>query len=191
MMKFIYATLIVAVLFVTGAIWTPSRVLAQGCGSTCQGCSPPDCLGVMCSCGDMYCWGCNCGAASQNSDGSWVCGSPTSCFLPGTEIKTPTSTKKIEDFVKGDIVESYDPVTQKIVQNTVTGLDTVIRDHYYQVQTASGKTVKTTDEHPFYVGFSGLSSKSTSEKIMGLVNITSIYLKDGLEVIKVNLRSVL
>lgn len=74
------------------------------------------------------------------------------CFLSGTKVATPGGEKAIEKMKVGDKIMSFDPVTQKQSVNTVA--KNYVRDSgsYYIIKTASGKEVKVTGEHPFYVG---------------------------------------
>jgi hypothetical protein len=162
-------------LLVTSVVLLSWRALA--CGE-CRGCSPDNgCYGIINTC-DPRAPGFFCPCSVPCDGGS------TSCFLPGTLVATPEGAKKIEDVAKGDVVESYDPLTGKVTQNIAGGYETVIRDHYYKLWTKSGKMVGTTDDHPFYIGLDNPESKSIPKRIMALFNITGIYFGDGVEIVK-------
>ena len=103
-----------------------------------------------------------------------------SCFLPGTKVITAQGEKNIEEVQVGDIVQSFDPETQQMVESKVIEPYTVVRDHYYVIKTASGHVVKTTDEHPFYVGFDENVQKTALEKAKAAITAQIIALQDKL-----------
>jgi hypothetical protein len=94
--------------------------------------------------------GYSCDAGECAGDSCPMCAG--ACFLSGTKVATPGGEKAIEKVKVGDKVLSFDPITQKLKINTVA--DNFVKDSnsYYIIKTASGKTVKATGEHPFYVG---------------------------------------
>lgn len=115
----------------------------------------------------------------------WVdCGASGSCFLPGTKISTPDGKKDIEKIKTGEKIKAFDPETQEIIVETVSEPYSVTRDHYYVVKTKSGEEVKTTDEHPFYVGKEAQPAKSLKAKIINFYSMLIIYFKDGLQTVK-------
>ncbi len=69
------------------------------------------------------------------------------CFLPGTEVSSPTGPAKIENLKEGDIVSSFDS-RGKVVESKVSKVFTVHREGYYNLKTAAA-SVNATAEHPF------------------------------------------
>jgi pretoxin HINT domain-containing protein len=94
------------------------------------------------------------------------------CFLEGTPIRTPFGIKRIEDFVPGDKVLSYNESTKQIEESTVERLDVLAARRYYNIN----YTINVTGEHPFYTT-EGI--KKVSELRHGDILIT----KDGNEVV--------
>jgi len=119
----------------------------------------------------------------------WVnCGASESCFLSGTKISIPDGEKEIEKIKTGDIIQGLDPETREITSSVVSEPYSVTRDHYYVVKTESGREVKTTDEHPFYVGKELPQARSLKDKIINFYSMVIIYFKDGLQAVKTSFR---
>lgn len=165
----------------------PSVINGQICTSTfhtayCVSTQHADC----CFCYDCACIGCE-----MDSDACCDCYSPPSCgiscFLPGTNISTPEGEVVIEEIKTGDKIQGFDPETKEQIVGVVSESYSVVRDHYYVIKTESGKEVKTTDEHPLYVGKETQPDKSPQDYIKNFYTMLIIYLKDGLGVIKKNL----
>ena len=74
------------------------------------------------------------------------------CFLAGTKIDTPFGQRNIEDLKQGDAVYSFDKESKKVVLNTVEEPFVSTRSGYYLIKTVSGREIRVTAEHPFYVG---------------------------------------
>ena len=131
----------------------------------------------------------NCNPAIQccMTTGS-CCSSPGSCFLPGTKIATPGGEEAIEKIKPGDKIQSFDQETREITSGVVSEPYSVTRDHYYVVRTKSGEEVKTTDEHPFYVGKETQPAKSLKAKIINFYSMVIIYFKEGLQTVKTSFR---
>jgi hypothetical protein len=79
-------------------------------------------------------------------------GDDGSCFLPGTPIQMQDgATKKIEDVRVGDEVVGYDIENKKFTKNIVQELEAPVRDEWFKIFLANGRTLRTTDDHPIYV----------------------------------------
>jgi intein/homing endonuclease len=52
-------------------------------------------------------------------------------------------------------------------------------DSYYIIESDSGRTVKATDEHPFFLNDDGDEDKSITIKLKNFVVMTGIYMQDG------------
>jgi len=108
-----------------------------------------------------------------------------SCFTSDTKISTPDGVKDIKDLKEGDVVKSFDPDTGKITESTVTDPYSKVSDHIYTITTSDGSVVKTTAEHPFYVGTeSDQLPVSTSLKIKSFLTRMKIYWVSGIHVLK-------
>jgi hypothetical protein len=89
------------------------------------------------------------------------------CFPAGTKISTPEGEKDIETLKAGEQVLSFDPTTGKMVVNEVG-----------ELITASGRQIRATAEHPFWVGRETSVEKGASltQKISNLfVNFVTIF----------------
>ena len=80
------------------------------------------------------------------------CGGGSNCFLSGTKIDTPDGQRNIEDLKAGDKVLSFDKESKRVVLNTVSEPFVSTRSGYYLIKTVSGREIRVTAEHPFYVG---------------------------------------
>lgn len=73
------------------------------------------------------------------------------CFAAGTPVLTPEGSKRIEELLVGDLVLSRDehnleaPVEAKRIEETLRGDSPILE------LTIHGRTVRTTDLHPFFV----------------------------------------
>ena len=77
-----------------------------------------------------------------------TCPAPSS-FLPGTLVKTPDGSKKIEDIKAGDEVLSFKD--EKIAYSKVIKIFKYPKPYYYTLE-AGEYMVKVTYNHPFYIG---------------------------------------
>ena len=117
--------------------------------------------------------------------GESACSGGGSCFTSDTKISTPDGAKDIKDIKEGDVVKSFDPDTGKITESTVTDPYSKVSDHIYTITTSDGSVVKTTAEHPFYVGTeSDQLPVSTSLKIKSFLTRMKIYWVSGIHVLK-------
>jgi hypothetical protein len=73
---------------------------------------------------------------------------PCGCFLPGTLILTDNGYKQIRP---GDIVLAYNDTTQAYGRKKVIRIFEHVRDTVYQL-TIGTDVVRTTSDHPFFVG---------------------------------------
>lgn len=78
------------------------------------------------------------------------CEGVISSFLPGTLVKTPDGSKKIEDIKAGDEVLSFKDET--IDYSKVIKIFKYPKPYYYTLE-AGEYMVKVTYNHPFYIGF--------------------------------------
>ncbi|MBI4015539.1 MAG: TIM44-like domain-containing protein [Candidatus Aenigmarchaeota archaeon] len=69
------------------------------------------------------------------------------CFLPGTEVSTPTGVVNIENILPGDSVYSFDE-NGNVLESSVKKVYEVHREGYYILRTKSS-IVNVTAEHPF------------------------------------------
>lgn len=74
---------------------------------------------------------------------------PVSSFPPGTLIKTPVGSVKIEELKVGDIVTSFKE--DNILDSKIRKIFKYERDFYYSLS-AGDYSVKASAEHPFYIG---------------------------------------
>jgi len=101
---------------------------------------------------DQYCF-CFCPMSEVTSTtcGCGVCGG--GCFLKETEVATEQesdqATENISNLKSGDTVSSFKPETGEIKEGTVSDVYKLAREGYYELETATGKKVKVTGEHPF------------------------------------------
>jgi uncharacterized repeat protein (TIGR01451 family) len=93
------------------------------------------------------------------------------CFLSGTQISTPRGDKPIETLTAGDRVWSFDEQTGKVVANEVEELVTSQTDAYYIIETASGRQIKATGDHPVYTGRQLSLRESLWTRIRGLFHM--------------------
>jgi RHS repeat-associated protein len=73
------------------------------------------------------------------------------CFSAGTGISTRRGHKAIEQIQVGDSVWAYNERTHSTALRPVTHLFRYERDTVYVLHTATGETLRTTSDHPFYV----------------------------------------
>lgn len=72
------------------------------------------------------------------------------CVAPGTQVLTPTGQRNVEDVQPGDEVISWDGTGYVVDTALHTGIEH--RDSLVEVVTAAGRTVRCTDDHPFWTG---------------------------------------
>jgi hypothetical protein len=106
-------------------------------------------------------------------------GGGSTCFIKGTKIlMANNSEKNIEDVKPGDKVIGYDLAEKKLAVETVTEMDSPIRNDYYDVTLSDGTIIGVTDEHPLYTeegGWRSINPKHTYEENHALlVNELSI-----------------
>ena len=75
---------------------------------------------------------------------------PTSCFLPGTLVKTTNGEVPIENIIPGQPLLSFNNKEQIVTSYVLKNYKSE-RDYYYTIRTANS-SVNVTAEHPFYVG---------------------------------------
>lgn len=81
---------------------------------------------------------------------------PAECFIPNTQVNTPSGQKSIQNLNVGDLVMAFDTLTQSVDTATVTKL------HHHQEKPSQIVTIKfkdetlrtlhTTPNHPFWGG---------------------------------------
>ncbi len=72
------------------------------------------------------------------------------CFTGETEVEVGDSeAKQIKDLKEDEMVSSFNPETGEVKEETVSDVQELTREGYYQLETESGKKVKVTAEHPF------------------------------------------
>jgi hypothetical protein len=75
-----------------------------------------------------------------------------SCFPAGTMITMADGTRKAIESVKvGELVKSFDPVTNIFMNSRVMELESPIREGYYHVMFEDGLYLNVTSEHPLYI----------------------------------------
>jgi len=75
----------------------------------------------------------------------------SSCFVAGTKVTmADNSLKNIEDIQVGEMVKSFDEATKQIGIQKVSGIESPIREGYYNLYFGDNRLVKVTNEHPFY-----------------------------------------
>jgi hypothetical protein len=97
-------------------------------------------------------------------------GGDDGCFLANTKISTTTGQKDIEEIKDGDMVLSFDPTTRKISENTVASVIKTTKPSYFEITTKSGRVIKATAEHPFYVGQKQEFARFPLVKISNLID---------------------
>lgn len=81
------------------------------------------------------------------------------CFVAGTKIKMSDDTdKNIEDVVVGDIVKTFNHVTNTIENNEVLGTMEKGNQPTITYTLSNGDTIECTYDHPLYVNEKGYSS---------------------------------
>lgn len=110
-----------------------------------------------------------------------------SCFPTGTLIETKDGRKPIEQIREGDLVLSADPIDgkqsfQKVTHTFVRGADELRR-----IETADGRVVQATPEHPFWVrdiGFVEARFVSQGDVLRDAVGkevpVTSVSIRHGI-----------
>ena len=111
---------------------------------------------------------CRCNDSCPTSTPTPTATSTPACFLSGTQISTPRGDKPIETLTAGDRVWSFDEQTGKVVANEVEELVTSQTDAYYIIETASGRQIKATGDHPVYTGRQLSLRESLWTRIRGL-----------------------
>jgi len=83
-----------------------------------------------------------------DENGNWV---QATCFVAGTQVKTTSGYRNIEDIRAGDKVLSYNEATKLLAVQTVA--QTFIRkaDRIYTLLYDNGSRLQTTATHPFYI----------------------------------------
>jgi hypothetical protein len=114
---------------------------------------------------------CRCNDSCPTSTPTPTATSTPACFLSGTQISTPRGDKPIETLTAGDRVWSFDEQTGKVVANEVEELVTSQTDAYYIIETASGRQIKATGDHPVYTGRQLSLRESLWTRIRGLFHM--------------------
>jgi RHS repeat-associated protein len=73
------------------------------------------------------------------------------CFVSGTLVMTDKGYKKIEEIQVGDFVWTYNDTTHTYAKKKVVRVFVYERDTVYVLH-IGGETIKTTSDHPFFVG---------------------------------------
>lgn len=82
------------------------------------------------------------------------------CFVEGTQIAMQDgTTKNIEDIKSGDVVLSWDVVTNEKIGGIVSNVSVRDVDSVIEIKFEDGTIITTTDEHPFYVNNSWVKAK--------------------------------
>ena len=106
------------------------------------------------------------------------------CFIAGTKITLENGdTKNIEDIEVGDIVLTYNEVSNLNEYNKVTDVYKPIHDDLVEYTLSDGKVITSTFDHPYYVNGLGLASYSpelTNARYENLNNVTQIKVGDAL-----------
>ncbi len=106
------------------------------------------------------------------------------CFIAGTKITLENGdTKNIEDIEVGDIVLTYNEVSNLNEYNKVTHIYKPIHDDLVEYTLSNGKTITSTFDHPYYVNGLGLASYSpdlTNVRYENLNNVIQIKVGDTL-----------
>ena len=134
-----FAVLIFLVIFLV--VGSQTNINAQWCDG---GCSPvtQECIDTG---GCSYGYTCSFNTCVPNGP------APTASFLPGTLVKTPDGSKKIEDIKAGDEVLSFKDET--VTYSKVIKIFKYPKPYYYTLE-AGEYVVKVTYNHPFYIGSS-------------------------------------
>lgn len=74
----------------------------------------------------------------------------TSCFAAGTKILTPEGPRDIDRLQTGQLVYSVDPATYELIPRRVAATHHHTARPLLKVELTDGRTLWTTDEHPFY-----------------------------------------
>jgi intein/homing endonuclease len=106
------------------------------------------------------------------------------CFVVGTKITLENGdTKNIEDIEVGDIVLTYNEVSNLNEYNKVTHVYKPIHNDLVEYTLSDGKVITSTFDHPYYVNGLGLASYSpelTNARYENLNNVTQIKVGDAL-----------
>ena len=86
---------------------------------------------------------------------------PKDCFVAKTKILMSTETlKNIEDIEVGDIVKSWNEITNKVENSKVVKLIQPVHDDMLIIRFSNGVVNENTFDHPYYVKDKGWCSYS-------------------------------
>lgn len=92
--------------------------------------------------------------------GSAVTGYGGDCFAAGTMVRTPSGPRAIESLKPNDIVTCFDHRRGVVVCSRVVATRRVWVDSIYEVRLRSGRVLRATGDHPFFVVGRGYTAAS-------------------------------
>jgi RHS repeat-associated protein len=103
--------------------------------------------------------------------GGFFRGKPSMCFVGDTEIATEAGLKRIDQIKEGDYVWSWNENTRTTSLQKVIAMQSNVVDHVIRL-VASGSSIETTDEHPFWVAGKGWTRAANLAIGDGLISIS-------------------
>ncbi|MCV6625742.1 MAG: polymorphic toxin-type HINT domain-containing protein, partial [Cellvibrionaceae bacterium] len=124
-----------------------------------------------------------------------ILGKKALCFVAGTLVLTPSGAMAIEELNIGDLVQSWDEKSGKVVSKPITKLfftpgNTIWTVTLLNTDTGQEEALGTTEEHPFYVLDDGwtpasqlkpgnkVAKHSSGEGLAGFLVVKSVQLED-------------
>ena len=104
------------------------------------------------------------------------------CFAKNTKVLTKNSYKNIEDIKVGDEVLSYNHKTGKIEPKVVQAVREIEKNEFIEIETSSGKRIKSTPDHRYWVvnrGYTEISSVTENEELFRIENTLPNMWKDN------------
>ena len=83
--------------------------------------------------------------------GGGITGKGAHCVVGDTPVDTPSGQTAIQDLKVGDVVLAFNHDRCKIEPTTVQATRRLVKNDIYTIETASGKRVRVTGNHPVYV----------------------------------------
>lgn len=101
----------------------------------------------------------------------YCCGLGTKIYGPHFGHDHQSGVRELKDVEEGDVVYTYNELTNELEQTFVTSVMQRTADSYYEIDTDDGNTIKITGEHPVYVkdkGWTPVSDVAVGDEILDL-----------------------